>query len=115
MQRALSRRMITLGLAGLAGLAGLGACGTARVLHQTEYEGVIELQGDHNKAMEQANEEMAAHCGLSNFTVVRDGLEPIGPEHGDRPDTAWRVHYECGDGPPTRPAPVPPSTVPGYR
>ncbi|TMQ03460.1 MAG: hypothetical protein E6J91_46895 [Deltaproteobacteria bacterium] len=108
--RVLSRRAIGVGLAALA------ACGTARVLHQTPYEGVIELQGDHNKAMEQANEEMAAHCGLSNFTVVHDGFEstdaaPTADAQTEHPEAAWRVHYECGSGPPTAAAPP----APGYR
>ncbi|TMQ17731.1 MAG: hypothetical protein E6J90_21840 [Deltaproteobacteria bacterium] len=97
--RVLSRRAIGVGLAALA------ACGTARVLHQTPYEGVIELQGDHNKAMEH-----------SNFTVVHDGFEstdaaPTADAQTEHPEAAWRVHYECGSGPPTAAAPP----APGYR
>lgn len=75
----------------------LGACGTARIIQRTPHDGVIELEGDHNKAMEQANEQMAALCG-SNFIVLREGVEPAAPgASGDGP-TAYRVHYECGDG-----------------
>lgn len=75
----------------------LGACGTARIIQRTPHDGVIELEGDHNKAMEQANEQMASLCG-SNFIVLREGVEPVAPgASGDGP-TAYRVHYECGDG-----------------
>src|SRR4029079_13771283 len=63
-------------LAGLV-VAALGACGTARIVAKTPVGGTIELEGDHNKAMEQANQEMAEHCGLSNFTVLSEGAEPV--------------------------------------
>jgi hypothetical protein len=100
----------------------LAACGTARFIHRDPVGGVIELQGDHGKAMEQANEEMASHCGPDNFTIVQEGEEPIGSDTLTREDeatdsktghrsatdstataqqstrtaTALRVHYECG-------------------
>ena len=38
----------------------LAACGSARVIQRTQAGGVIELSGDRGKAMEQANQEMAA-------------------------------------------------------
>jgi predicted phage gp36 major capsid-like protein len=103
----------------------LAACGTARVIHRDQVGGVLELQGDRGKAMEQANQEMAAHCGPNNFTVVQEGEEAIGTDTFTREDqatdsktsksgrrsatdstttaqqstrtaTAWRVHYQCG-------------------
>lgn len=103
----------------------LAACGTARVIHRDQIGGVIELQGDPGKAMEQANQEMAAHCGPNNFTIVQEGEEAIGTDTFTREDqatdsktskngrrsatdstttaqqstrtaTAWRVHYQCG-------------------
>ena len=108
-------------------LAMLAACGTARVIQRTQVGGVIELNGDPGKAMEQANEEMAAHCGPNNFTVVQEGEEAIGTDtytnvdestasktsrngrrttsgtsttaqQSTRTATAWRVHYQCGGG-----------------
>jgi hypothetical protein len=84
----------------------LTACGTARIVQKTPYGGVIELHGDHNKAMEQANEQMAAAC--PNFIVVREGDEPATDALPDR--MVYRVHYECGDGPavPTPAAPPAP-------
>ncbi|HEX2686420.1 MAG TPA: hypothetical protein VHN14_07370 [Kofleriaceae bacterium] len=110
-------------------LVALAACGTARVIHQDQVGGVIELQGDHGKAMEQASQEMATHCGANNFTVVSQGEEAIGTDTFTREDqatdsktsrngrrsatdstttaqtstrtaTAWRVHYQCGTGAP---------------
>ncbi len=105
----------------------LAACGSARVLQRTQVGGVIELQGDRGKAMEQANQEMAGHCGPNNFTITQEGEEAIGTDtvaqenqstdsktskngrrsasdttttntQSTRTATAWRVHYNCGGG-----------------
>jgi hypothetical protein len=96
----------------LAGvLATLAACGTARVIQKMPTNGVIELQGDHNKAMEQANEEMAMHCGAGNFTVLSEGYEAVSPDAGSAAapaappaapptgPTAWRIRYQCDAAP----------------
>jgi hypothetical protein len=98
------------------------------VIHRDQVGGVIELQGDRGKAMEQANQEMSAHCGPNNFTITQEGEEAIGTDTFSREDqasdsktsksgrrsstdtstvqqqstrtaTAWRVHYQCGGGP----------------
>ena len=103
----------------------LAACGSAKVIQRTQTGGVIELQGDRGKAMEQANSEMNAHCGPNNFTIVQEGEEAIGTDTFSREDTAedsktsrsgrrsstdttttgqtstrtataWRIHYQCG-------------------
>lgn len=105
----------------------LAACGSARVIQRTQTGGVIELQGDRGKAMEQAHGEMANHCGPSNYTIVQEGEEAVGTDTYTREDTAygeqtsrsgrrteggatttgqqstrtataWRVHYQCGGG-----------------
>lgn len=115
-------------LVGSLAFVALAACGTARVIHRDQVGGVIELQGDRGKAMEQANQEMAAHCGPNNFTITQEGEEAIGTDTFAREDqatdsktsksgrksatdttttqqqstrtaTAWRVHYQCGGGP----------------
>src|SRR5262245_11977187 len=112
-------RKLSLGL-----VLALAACGSARVIQRTQAGGVIELQGDRGKAMEQANQEMAAHCGPNNYTIVQEGEEAIGTDTYSREDTsaaatqsrsgrtqyadsstqgqsstrtatAWRVHYQC--------------------
>src|SRR5262245_27228239 len=51
-------RNVSLGL-----VLALAACGSARSIQRTPTGGIIELQGDQNKAMEDANAQMAAHCG----------------------------------------------------
>lgn len=75
MRRAVSQAVF------VAMIAMVAACGTARVIQRTQSGGgaggTIELEGDRNKAMEQANEEMAAHCGPNHFTIVQDGEEEI--------------------------------------
>jgi hypothetical protein len=121
-------RNFTLGL-----VVALAACGSARVISRTQGGGVIELQGDRGKAMEQANQEMNAHCGPGNFTITQEGEEAIGTDTVAREDTAqdsatsrsgrksstdtttvnqtstrtataWRVHYACnGAGGPPPP------------
>lgn len=119
MLRKFSRSLI------VGSLMTLVACGAARVIHQDQTGGVIELQGDHGKAMEQASQEMATHCGANNFTVMSQGEEAIGTDTYTREDqstdsktsrsgrrsasdttttaqqstrtaTAWRIHYQCG-------------------
>jgi len=121
-------RKLSLGL-----ILALAACGSARVIQRTQAGGIIELQGDRGKAMEQANQEMASHCGPNNYTIVQEGEEAIGTDTYSREDTnaasqtsrngryteagstttgqqstrtatAWRVHYQCnGQGGPPPP------------
>ncbi len=119
-------RKTILGLAALA----LGACGTARLVSRDPYGGVIALDGDRQKAMEQASQMMAQNCG-GPYTVVSEGEQVIGTdvEHTDqsyvtkdgrvvnkggettRQATEWRVKYQCGGAPP--PGAMPPQ-APAY-
>jgi len=70
--------------------------GEGRVIQRMQMGGVIELSGDRSAAMKQADEEMAAHCGPNNYTIVQEGEEAIAEEStGRRTATAWRVHYQC--------------------
>jgi hypothetical protein len=109
----------------IGSLMALAACGTARVIHRDQVGGVIELQGDRGKAMEQATQEMGAHCGPNNWTITQEGEEAVGTDTFVREDqatdektsksgrrqstdttttqtqstrtaVAWRVHYACG-------------------
>jgi hypothetical protein len=103
----------------------LAACGSAKVIQRTQSGGVIELKGDRGKAMEQANSEMAAHCGgPGSWGITQEGEEVIGQDTFVREDTsensktsrsgrrsktdttttgqqstrnatAWRIHYTC--------------------
>ena len=112
----------------------LAACGSAKVIQRTQTGGVIELNGDRGKAMEQANDEMSRHCGPNNFTITQEGEEAVGTDTFTREDTsadsatsrngrhsstdqttvgqqstrtatAWRVHYQCnGAGGPPPPS-----------
>jgi len=78
--------------------------GEGRVIQRMQSGGVIELSGDRRAAMKQADEEMAAHCGPNNYTIVQEGEEAIGTDSYDpsipstqsqRTATAWRLHYQC--------------------
>jgi hypothetical protein len=75
----------------------LAACGSARVIQRTQAGGVIELSGDRGKAMEQANQEMASHCGPNNFTIVQEGEEAVGT------DTYSQQNTNYGQGTSTSP------------
>jgi hypothetical protein len=115
----------------------LAACGSAKVIQRTQTGGVIELQGDRGKAMEQANQEMAAHCGgPGSWQVTQEGEEVIGQDTFTREDTAqdsktsrsgrrqstdttstgqtstrnataWRIHYTCNSAAGAPPPPPP--------
>ncbi len=102
----------------------LAACGSARVIQRNQNGGVIELSGDRGKAMEDANGQMASHCGPNNYQIVQEGEEAVGTDTFTREDTAqdsatsrsgrhsstdstttgqqstrtataWRLHYQC--------------------
>ena len=115
------------------------ACGAARTVNRNQYGGTIALEGDRNKAMERAHQQMTAHCGPNNYTIVSEGETVIGQDsaassetvqHKDgtvtqeagqstRDATEWRVVYQCGNapsGPPPQdqgPPPPPPGPPPG--
>lgn len=118
----------------------LAACGSARVVSRTQAGGIIELNGDRGKAMEQATQEMAAHCGgPGSYQITQEGEEVIGQDTFTREDTAqdsktsrsgrrsstdttttgqtstrnataWRIHYSCGSA--GGPPPPPPGGAP---
>jgi hypothetical protein len=115
----------TASIAGLLSLTLLAACGSARYVNRTQYNGVIALEGDRNKAMEQAHQQMAAHCGPGQYTIIREGETVVGQDQVARSDsyveedgesqvassstrdaTEWRVEYQCAGAPPP-PAPGP--------
>jgi hypothetical protein len=108
----------------------LAACGSARYVNRTQYNGVIALEGDRNKAMEQAHQQMAAHCGPGQYTILREGETVVGQDQVARSDsyveedgesqvassstrdaTEWRVEYQCAGAPPA-PAPSAPAEEP---
>src|SRR5207247_2207968 len=75
----------------------LAACGSARVIQRTREGGIIELSGDKDKAKEQANQEMAAHCGPNNYSIVLEGEEAVGT------DTVSQSNTNYGQGTSTSP------------
>lgn len=122
-------------------LLAVTACGSAQYIQRTQTGGTIELDGDRTKAMEQANGMMAQHCGPQNFTIVQEGLEPVGTDTFTQQDTnaqahesrsgrtqvaneqttgvtstrtatAWRVHYQCNAPGGEPPAGPPPPAAP---
>lgn len=56
------------------------AMGSAKVWSQDTTGGVLALDGDEGKAMEDANKRMAAHCGMGNFVIVRRDTVVVGQE-----------------------------------
>jgi len=125
--------------ASLGLIMALAACGSARLIQQTPQGGTLELQGDRGKAMEDANNQMAAQCGPNNFQIVQQGEEPVGTDtyvqqndqttdhtsrsgrtttqdnqtnttQSTRTAVVWRVHYQCNGA---MPAAAPMGPPPG--
>ncbi|MBK9070793.1 MAG: hypothetical protein IPL79_07320 [Myxococcales bacterium] len=115
-------------------IAALTACGAARTVSRTQYGGVIALEGDRAKAMEDAHRQMSSHCGPGNYDVISEGEAVVGSETVQDQATAvrddrrggatarsqtvtstsdkveWRVEYACrGAG---APAPAPAAAYP---
>jgi hypothetical protein len=63
----------------------LASCGGVRVVERTSTGGSLELDGDRAKAMKQAHDEMAAHCGDGNSTIT----------FVDSSSGAYVIHYRC--------------------
>lgn len=131
-------RTLALGL-----VVALSACGSARLVTRTAGGGVLALQGDRGKAMEDATNQMAGHCGPGNYDITQEGEEAIGTDTVQTEDTAqdsktsrngrrsstdtstvattstrtateWRVHYACrGAGGPPPPPPPAGGPAPG--
>ena len=120
----------------------LAACGSARVIQRNQGGGIIELSGDRAKAMEDANGQMASHCGPNNWQITQEGEEAIGTDTFVREDTAtdsgtsrngrrsssdstttgqqstrtataWRIHYQCNGAGGPPPGPGPGGPPPG--
>src|SRR5580704_7508984 len=81
------------------------ACGSARLIHQDQEGGVIQLDGNRDEAMRDAVQLMTLQCGPSNFHLVSQGEEPGGTgaqtdgnggRSANTPVVAWRIHYVCG-------------------
>ncbi len=90
-------------------------CGGARVVHLSETGGVIALEGDRNKAVEQAHQIMADHCA-GPYKVLEEGEQVGDAEEGGPVDESvestsdgseWRMRYVCGAGPAVAPGPNP--------
>lgn len=95
------------------------ACGTARVVRQTQTGGEIALEGERQKAMEQAHAQMNAHC-QGPYTIVEQGEVVVGTDtaradesyveedgtvvneggESTRDATEWRIKYVCGNAAP---------------
>jgi hypothetical protein len=107
-----------------AAAVALAACGTARLVSRDQFGGVIALDGDRQKAMEEAQRMMADNC-RGPYSIVSEGEKVVGSEtsHTDesyvtkdgrvvnqggettRQATEWRVQYQCGGQPPPGAAP----------
>jgi hypothetical protein len=57
-----------------------GCMGSASVYYQDTHGGVFALHDDQNKAMKDAREKMAAHCGPQGFQIVKQETVVVGKE-----------------------------------
>lgn len=65
---------------GLLCAALIAACGHAEPISRNASGGILRLVGDRGKAMEDANKQMAQHCGPGNYQVTQEGEEAIGQD-----------------------------------
>jgi hypothetical protein len=112
MEHALNRTTVTLVLFAFVA----AGCGTARLVEKTQTGGIIALEGDKDKAWEDANSQIKDHCGDDGHHIVREGEHVIGEttEYDERTEedkrgtstggdvttsdlTEWRVEYMCGE------------------
>ncbi len=89
-------RPAALRLAGpLVAAALLGACGHARVHYQDADGGVLTLHDDEERALADARERMAAHCGARGHQIVRRETVAIGEESYTKVDHAARAESKA--------------------
>jgi len=112
-----------------ASLASACVVGRARLVQRTQTGGVFALEGDRQKAMEDASNNMMQHC-QGPYTIMEEGEHVVGQvasgesesydtrygtvEQGSqstRDATEWRVRYQCG-GQPQGPYGPPGGTAP---
>ena len=123
------KRLVSLSLL----CAALAACGHARLVSRTQDGGVFALEGDRQKAMEDAQGQMANLC-RGPYQIIAEGEQVVGTDSAQqnetyvtkdgtvvneggqstRDATEWRVQYQC-TGSTYAPAPVapPPQQPPG--
>jgi hypothetical protein len=59
------------------------------MITQNQSGGVIRLVGDQGKAMEDANKQMAQHCGPGNYQITQKGEEAIGKDTFSNSNTQY--------------------------
>jgi hypothetical protein len=102
----------------VACLAGVLGCGRVTVVQRSRYGGVLELDGDRQKAVDLANGEMSSQCGASNYTVTSEGYQPSRApraRNAGPPPMVWTIEFQCNQlvGPrPDTPAPGYPQPYP---
>jgi hypothetical protein len=107
-------------------LVAVAGCGHARLVHRTQYGGTYTLEGDRNKAMEDAHAQITQHC-QGPYTIISEGEQVIGSDTAagsetyvtedgtvvkqggasTRQATEWRLQYQCGANQPIPSQPAP--------
>jgi hypothetical protein len=81
---------LKLGVVGLVISSLALACGSARLVTRDQSGGVFALEGDRGKAMEDAQSQMAAHCGgPGTYQIVQEGEVVIGEDTFVQEDTSY--------------------------
>lgn len=76
----------------------LAACGSARLVRRDQAGGTYALEGNREKAMEAAQQEMARHCGPAGYQIVSEGEVVIGQ------DTSYGENTEYGENTQSNPS-----------
>ena len=63
--------------------------GSAKIRSQDQQGGVLVLEGDENKAMQDAQNKMGQHCGPGNYQIVKRETVKVGEEQYANSNTAY--------------------------
>ncbi len=94
----------------------LGACGHTQVIYREGAGGQLAFKGRRAPGLKRAQQEMAAHCGPSNYRITREERVVLGTNKStvaqmgagpggfggqyvssEQVQTETRLTYKCGD------------------
>lgn len=65
---------------GILALVSLTACGHATIWSQDQRGGILALHGSEGPAMEDAQRQMASHCGAGRYEILRRDTVVVGEQ-----------------------------------
>ncbi len=72
----------------------LGCAGHAGIHYQDQKGGILTLEGDADKAAQDAHRKMGAHCGAGNYQIVKRERVVVGQETYEQESTDYEENEE---------------------